>query len=150
MATIAAARGNARRAARLLGAAQSLRDAIGAPLMPHYQEEHARVLDSVRAQLGSAFTAAYRAGAQLPLSNAIMDALADPGRDLPQSPPPVLTPREHEVLRLLADGHTDRESAAMLCISPRTVEQHITNIVNKLGATSRLNAVLRAAHQGLV
>jgi DNA-binding NarL/FixJ family response regulator len=51
---------------------------------------------------------------------------------------------------LLANGHTDRESAAMLCISPRTVEQHITNIVNKLAATSRLNAVLRAAHQGLV
>ena len=150
LATIAAARGNARRAARLLGAAQSLRDAIGAPLMPHYQEEHARVLESVRAQLGSAFTAVYTAGSQLPLSKAIMDALADPERDPPQSPPPVLTPREHEVLRLLADGHTDRESAAMLCISPRTVEQHITNIVNKLGATSRLNAVLRAAHQGLV
>ena len=151
LAAVAAARGNALRAARLLGAAQALRDAIGAPLMPHYQHEHARVLAAVEAQLGSAFPAAHAAGSHLALPDAIMEALAEPKRaPTPSLGIPALTPREHEVLRLLANGHTDRESAAMLCISPRTVEQHITNIVNKLGATSRLNAVLRAAHQGLV
>jgi predicted ATPase/DNA-binding CsgD family transcriptional regulator len=151
LAAIAAARRNARRAARLLGAAQSLRDAIGAPLLPHYRDEHARVVAEVEAHLVPAFPAAFAAGSHLPLSEAIIEALAEPKRDAAHSvATPSLTPREREVLRLLANGHTDRESAAMLCISPRTVEQHITNIVNKLGATSRLNAVLRAAHQGLV
>ena len=61
-----------------------------------------------------------------------------------------LTDRELEVLRLLAEGHTDRESAAILFISPRTVERHVTNITNKFGLASRLVAVVYAARNGIV
>jgi DNA-binding CsgD family transcriptional regulator len=55
------------------------------------------------------------------------------GRSLPIS----LTRREVDVLRLLVDGHSDREIAARLFIGPRTVSWHVTNILNKLGLDSR-------------
>jgi DNA-binding NarL/FixJ family response regulator len=53
---------------------------------------------------------------------------------------PELTPRENEVLSLLADGQTDREISVALVISRRTVESHVRNILDKLGVESRLHA----------
>jgi DNA-binding CsgD family transcriptional regulator len=58
----------------------------------------------------------------------------------------VLTARELEVLRLLADGHTNREVAARLYISIRTAEFHRANIQRKLNAKSRAD-LLRLARQ---
>ncbi len=55
-----------------------------------------------------------------------------------------LTPREAEILRLVALGHPDAEIAALLAISPRTVAKHLTNTYRKLGASSRTQAVLTA------
>jgi DNA-binding NarL/FixJ family response regulator len=49
----------------------------------------------------------------------------------------VLTPREREVLRLLAQGHTDREIAQLLYISPRTVQNHLASIREKTGIRRR-------------
>ena len=54
-----------------------------------------------------------------------------------------LTARELEVLRFLADGQTDREIAAALTISPRTVETHVGAILHKLGARNRAEAARR-------
>lgn len=54
-----------------------------------------------------------------------------------------LTSRETEVLRLLADGRTDREIAEALTISPRTVETHVGSILHKLGARTRSEAAQR-------
>jgi DNA-binding NarL/FixJ family response regulator len=54
-----------------------------------------------------------------------------------------LSGREEEVLRLLAQGHTDREIATLLGISPRTVETHVSNILQKLGVRNRAEAALR-------
>jgi DNA-binding NarL/FixJ family response regulator len=51
-----------------------------------------------------------------------------------------LSAREHEVLRLLADGLTDRDIASALTISPRTVETHVSSIIHKLGARNRSEA----------
>lgn len=48
-----------------------------------------------------------------------------------------LSPREQEVARLLAGGHTNREIADVLFLSPRTVEQHAARVLRKLGVTSR-------------
>jgi DNA-binding NarL/FixJ family response regulator len=48
-----------------------------------------------------------------------------------------LTPREREVLTLLADRWTDQEIADELCISYRTVTTHVSHIFDKLGITSR-------------
>ena len=61
-----------------------------------------------------------------------------------------LTRRELEVLRLVADGQTDREIAQTLVLSPRTVEMHVANCLGKLGCRSRAEAVRRAAELQLV
>jgi len=61
-----------------------------------------------------------------------------------------LTKRELEVLRLVAEGHMDREVAEMLVISPRTVNRHLSNIFVKLDVPGRAAAVAYAIRQGLV
>ncbi len=61
-----------------------------------------------------------------------------------------LTKRETEVLRLVAEGHTDREVAEMLVISPRTANRHLSNIFVKLNVPGRAAAVAYAIRQGLV
>jgi DNA-binding NarL/FixJ family response regulator len=61
-----------------------------------------------------------------------------------------LTPREREVLTLLAQGFPNKEIAARLVISQRTVKFHVSSIMGKLGATNRTEAVALAAQQGLV
>jgi two-component system response regulator NreC len=61
-----------------------------------------------------------------------------------------LTPREVEVLRLIAFGHTSVEIAAMLHISPRTVESHRARIHAKLGLTTRAELVRNALGRGLL
>ena len=55
----------------------------------------------------------------------------------------LLSSREHEVLRLLSDGMTDREIAAALAISPRTVESHVSSVLRKLGVRNRAEAAQR-------
>jgi DNA-binding CsgD family transcriptional regulator len=61
-----------------------------------------------------------------------------------------LTKREQEVLCLVAEGHTDREVAETLVISPRTVNRHLSNIFVKLDVPGRAAAVAYAIRQGLV
>jgi two-component system response regulator NreC len=61
-----------------------------------------------------------------------------------------LTPRERDVLRLIALGHTNTEAAAQLHLSVRTVETHRANIQSKLGSTSRVELVRHAMEQGLI
>ena len=61
-----------------------------------------------------------------------------------------LTSREQEIMVLLAEGYSAKEAAAKLFISPKTVENHRTNIMNKLGLHSTLELVRYAARLGLV
>lgn len=61
-----------------------------------------------------------------------------------------LTSRERQVLELMSDGHTMRQIATRLSISPRTVETHVAKIYRKLGVRTRVQAVSRAATLGLV
>jgi DNA-binding NarL/FixJ family response regulator len=61
-----------------------------------------------------------------------------------------LTPREQEVMVLLAEGNSAKDAAAKLFISPKTVENHRTNIMNKLDLHSTLELVRYAARLGLV
>jgi DNA-binding NarL/FixJ family response regulator len=61
-----------------------------------------------------------------------------------------LTAREREILRLLGAGEANKEIAAELSISERTVRTHVSNILGKLGLSSRTQAVLWAIREGLV
>jgi DNA-binding NarL/FixJ family response regulator len=61
-----------------------------------------------------------------------------------------VTPRELEVLQMLADGRTTREIASSMYISYATTRNHIQHILHKLGAHSRLQAVAVATRQGLL
>lgn len=67
-----------------------------------------------------------------------------------QAGPVALTARELEVLRLLAQGRQNKEIAAALTISQRTVKFHVSAIMTKLGADNRTEAVALAAQRGLV
>jgi len=61
-----------------------------------------------------------------------------------------LTGRERDVLRLLAEGMSDREIAHALSVSPRTVGGHVTHLLGKLGVDSRTAAVALALRHRLV
>jgi len=68
-------------------------------------------------------------------------------------PPPeadVLTPREHEVLELVANGLSNRLIGDALGVSEHTVKFHVRSILEKLGADTRADAVARAARRGLL
>ncbi len=70
----------------------------------------------------------------------------------PTEPPqvfPELTEREREILRLIAQGYKNAEIASHLVLSPKTVRNHITNILNKLQVADRAEAILRARQAGL-
>lgn len=73
-----------------------------------------------------------------------------PMADTDGRPTEALTPRETEVLRLVARGYTNRQVAESLCISVRTVESHRASIMGKLGLQSRVELVRYATHHGLL
>jgi DNA-binding NarL/FixJ family response regulator len=66
------------------------------------------------------------------------------------APAPGLTPRELDVLRLLARGNTNRQIAGLLGLSTRTVESHRANLMGKLGLTSRVELVEYAEEHDLL
>ena len=76
----------------------------------------------------------------------ILDASARDGR----SPLPEVTRREREVLRLLAEGLTNRQIAERLVVSEHTVHRHVTNILRKLELPSRTAAAAHAVRSGLL
>jgi len=61
-----------------------------------------------------------------------------------------LTPREREIVKLVAEGHTTDEIASTLVISKRTVEHHRSHILEKLGMRDRVELVRYAIRRGLV
>jgi len=61
-----------------------------------------------------------------------------------------VTSREAEVLRLVAEGLTDRAIGGRLFISHRTVERHVSNLLSKLGADRRSELVATAIREGLL
>ena len=93
------------------------------------------------APLRAALVALARRG-RLPLDLPGAGRVADPGA--------VFTPRETEVLSLLAQGRTNRQIGAELYISEKTASVHVSNILAKLGAGSRTEAVALAASRGLL
>ncbi|MPY53251.1 response regulator [Streptomyces acidicola] len=73
--------------------------------------------------------------------------LAREGRALPAR---AITDREEEILKLVAEGHTSQEIAGLLVISPKTVERHRANLLQKLGLKDRLELTRYAIRVGLI
>ncbi|MGW6424609.1 response regulator [Nocardia sp. NPDC055053] len=73
--------------------------------------------------------------------------LARQGSALPEA---ILTPREEEVLKLIAEGYSARDIAATLVISAKTVDRHRANILQKLGLRDRLELTRYAIRAGLI
>jgi DNA-binding NarL/FixJ family response regulator len=62
---------------------------------------------------------------------------------------PELSDREREILNLIARGHKNTEIAQMLYLSPKTVRNHVSNILHKLQVADRTQAIIRAREAGL-
>ncbi len=148
LAEVIGASGAPVRAARLLGAAEALRAAIGVPLPSLYHETKERRITVVRSRLsGQAFTAACAAGRAMSLEQAVACALEAPAAP---AAPGGLTPREREVAVRVARGDTNAEIARALVIAPRTAMRHVEHVMAKLGVHSRAQIAAWAAHQGLL
>jgi DNA-binding NarL/FixJ family response regulator len=71
-------------------------------------------------------------------------------RDSGEQPADPLTPRELQVLKLVAEAHTTEEAGELLGISPRTVERHRSSLLAKLGMRDRVELTRYAIRRGLV
>lgn len=147
-------------AATLLGAANGTNEALGHMPSPGEQAANQQAEAAARDLLGEIeFARVWAAGRALPPDMAVSAAsevLAAVGtRPTTCIPAPpfsvaILTPRERQVLALVAEGASDREVGAVLFINPGTVRSHLTNIFGKLGVGSRTGAVAAARRLDLV
>jgi DNA-binding CsgD family transcriptional regulator len=102
-----------------------------------------------RAHADHAREVAHRLGAA-PLLTELRASGSSPQPAGARAPEPALTPREHEILALVATGRTNGEIARQLFISVKTVSVHVSNILAKLGAGGRTEAAALARRRGLL
>jgi non-specific serine/threonine protein kinase len=156
-ADIAELMGRAETATLLYGAADALRERIAQPIEPVFiADREARIAVARRALGEEAFAAANAAGRALTMEQAVAEALAveiPPVRGALDAVVPsaaLLSPRELEVMRLVATGLSDRAIAESLFIGERTVNTHVAHVFAKLGVRNRASAVTAAIAAGLV
>jgi DNA-binding CsgD family transcriptional regulator len=155
--SIAAGWGAREQAARLLAAGIAAREQLAMPLRPHIQAALDQCIAGLRAAMRpDDFAAAWDAGRSCQIATAAAEAgelLTTIEREPPRAPsatlPYRLTRREHDVLRLVTEGRTDREIADLLFISSRTASSHVASIIAKLGVDSRTAAAALAVRLGL-
>lgn len=169
---LAARAGRPEMGLRLLLAAGRFRDSLGAPLNAADERRHRATVSRLRRGLGrarSAETATLAAtlsrdrAADLALTLTVELAAADPVDAVPRTSTSMstaamtgdavaygLTPREHEVLGLVAEGKSDREIADRLFLSRRTVSEHVRHILGKLETPTRTAATALALRSGLI
>ena len=146
VAHLAAVDGEAARALWLSGAAAALRAAIGAGEVPPFRAYVERRLERARRALGEkAGVKAFEEGQALTLEEVLSEA-----RQAVDTVGGLLSAREVEVLRLVAEGLTDGQVAEKLYISPRTVGAHLRSIYRKLVVPSRAAAVKEAVERGVI
>jgi len=145
------------RGAEVLAAVDALREQLGTPVPPAEAPDR----DAARAALerrlnAGTFASASADGRRHELDVAVdlaldaLEGLDAPAADRSSAAAPALTQRELAVLELLAAGHTNREIAAALYISPSTAGVHVSNILRKLGANRRVDAAGIAHKLGLL
>jgi ATP/maltotriose-dependent transcriptional regulator MalT len=156
----AAATDQLQTAARLFAAAAALRATAGRPFGLPERDVYEQRRSDLHARLGEpAWRALEGEGAALPVEQALglaaaallspvaTDAIPDEPENDPASP---LTGREHEVLRLLAEGRSNPEIGAALFIGRGTVRTHVSAILAKLDARTRTEAAHIAFQRGWV
>lgn len=150
-AAFALADGSPEQAVRLFASAEELAQRHGIVPQPEFEATRRHNLAQLRALLGSAqFETLWAAQRAIPIEQFIDEVLA--GEERTQSQPVVphgLSPRELEVLRLIAAGRSNREMADALYLSQRTVERHIANLYLKIDAHSRTEATAYARRHQL-
>lgn len=106
---------------------------------------------AVESELISAIQAVYRGDIYIhpAMTRALLKDVS-PSLVTDKEPTEPLSPREVEVLRLVADGHTNRQVAEMLHVSVRTVESHRANLMGKLNLSSPAQLVRYALEHGLL
>jgi predicted ATPase/serine/threonine protein kinase/DNA-binding CsgD family transcriptional regulator len=155
--------GQPERAACLFGAIEGLHEVSGIRLSPLRRAEHDRAVEGIHAQLDEAtFVAAWAEGRTMSLEQILVNLEAMPlHRPVLTAPPSTvtafapplhtkLTPREMDVLRLLAKGLTSAQIAEQLVIGLVTVNSHVRSIYSKLGVTSRAVATRYAIEHQLL
>jgi len=158
-----AERGDPEQTARLLAAAEGMDVLTGWRRTPLEVASSARALDIVRAKLDEArLTAALETGRTMPLEQAVDETLAAlacvratgaSGRSeqvTGSSRNDPLSEREREVLKLVAEGFSDRRIAQRLFITERTARFHVASVRTKLRANTRAQAVAIAARRDLL
>jgi DNA-binding CsgD family transcriptional regulator len=164
LARVAVAEGQLEQAACLFGAAEQLFDPrvdFHSEMDPFECADYERLVEGVRRQLGKeASTAAWNTGRNMTLEQALtMESVALskpaptvlPATSVVAAPNPAgLTPREMDVLRLLAQGLRSAQIAEQLFIEVSTVNDHISSIYGKLGVNTRGAATRYAIEHGLV
>lgn len=98
-------------------------------------------------EIGVAIRAAHRG--EIHLDAAVVGKLTRSLIVAPQGMTTALTPREREILTLVAQGHSNKVIAQKLVISERTARTHVSNVLSKLGLVSRTQAALWAIREGL-
>ena len=150
-ATLVLAGGDAERAVRLFASAAAQRHRYGLPSPSNEEATHQQQLAQLRAQLGrEEFEALWAAQLTVPVEQVIDEVLSG---EEPTPSQPVsthgLSPRELEVLRLIAAGKSNRQIADALFLSPRTIERHIANIYLKIEVHSKAEATAFALRNQL-
>jgi DNA-binding CsgD family transcriptional regulator len=154
------AKGSPEGATRIFAAAEATQARVGLTLAPALRAKNERALAATRAAIGEeVFAAAWAAGQDLPLEQAIVEAQTaaeeaskpTQGESDLQRPAVAggLSPREVEVIKLVATGLTNAQVAERLFLSPRTVNSHLNSVYHKLGVSSRSAATRFAVEHGL-
>ena len=124
-----------------------MRDRTGEARFKVYDSAFESAVGVLRGALGDdEFDETWAEGAALSTEEAIAYAQRGRGeRKRPSSGWASLTPMERDVVRLVSDGLGNKDIAARLFVSPRTVQTHLSHVYTKLGLTSRVQLAQEAA-----